>query len=366
MIGLDVRMWDHPGIGRYIRELVRAMKKEAPGERFCLLGYRRRRDEILDGAGNAFGFREVSSGIYSLSEQLEMAAKAKDFDLLHVPHFNIPLLFKGKLVVTVHDLIYLREPAASKKFLAQAYARFFFKAIAGKAAAVIAVSEYTKRDFLGMFPSVSPDRVSVTYEAASPVFRRMEKERLEEIRRRHGLNGPFVLFVGSLKPHKNVPALIRAVELLRNRNAFPVDLVLVGRKDARDGELFRTVKERRFVHYLGELKDEEVAALYNLAAVFVLPSFREGFGLPALEAMACGTPVIASNRASLPEVIGGAGMLFDPHEVDALAEALNKVLANKKLSEEMSQKGLERVKEFSWEKAARQTLQVYRKLKEEK
>ena len=161
-----------------------------------------------------------------------MPGKARSLDLLHVPHFNIPVLLKTKLVVTIHDLIYLHEPGASKSFFGKAYVAWLLKTIEKKASAVIAVSQHTKNDLLDQFPRFSKDRVFVTYEASSPLFHKISNPlELQGVRNRHSLSKPFILFVGTLKAHKNVLTLIRALKILRETKGVDHDLVLVLKKN---------------------------------------------------------------------------------------------------------------------------------------
>lgn len=361
-IGMDARMWDHPGIGRYIRELAAKLVPTAEAKRFALLAPPKFKEAFGPAPSHA-EFRNAYSKIYGLDEQFEIAGLSKDLDLLHVPHFNIPIFRKKPLVVTIHDLTYLREPGAAKRRFARQYADYLFKKIAKKAAAVITVSEFTRRDLLAAFPKLDPKKVFVTHEAASPLFGVIEDaELLARVRTRLGLVKPFVLFVGSLKPHKNVPMLIQAVDELRREKGMDHELVLVGRPDPSNKALASLIAQSPFVRALGELSDDDLVPIYNLADAFVLPSFREGFGLPALEAMACGTPVLVSDRSSLPEVVGDAGLVFDPRQVDALTELLYNVLRNGQLRKNMKQSGRVRAAQFSWERAAEETLRVYERV----
>ncbi|MGH7197453.1 MAG: glycosyltransferase family 4 protein [Candidatus Omnitrophota bacterium] len=341
-IGIDARMWDHPGIGRYLRELSSAMHAE-PFEH-----------ELF--------FMRAGSKIYSLAEQCEIPWKARNFDLLHAPHFNIPVFFGGRLVVTIHDLTYYHSPEVARSPFAKAYVTWLLRAIQKKAVAILTVSEYTKKDLLENFPRIPERRVFVTPEAAAPEFKKIADENiLGRIGGKYSLRKPFILFVGSLKKHKNVPVLIEAVARLRAARGIPHELVLTGKRDSANGELAGLVSRHGFVRYIGEAEGRDLPGLYNLADAFVLPSFREGFGLPVLEAMACGTPVVASNRTSLPEVAGEAGLLFDPDRIDALEDVLYNVLNNNELRKNMIQKGFEQAQRFSWKKTAQQTLDVYRR-----
>ena len=177
------------------------------------------------------------------------------------------------------------------------------------------------------------------------------------------MQNPFVLFVGSLKTHKNISVLIQAVECLRFEKKIAVDLVIVGRRDIKNKVLWNVLQEKQaFIHYLGELPDADLALIYNLACVFVLPSLREGFGLPVLEAMACGTPVIVSDRASLPEIAGTAGLVFDARRVDELSALLYNVFSDEALRRRLKSAGLARAQEFSWRKTAEKTLDAYERV----
>ncbi len=365
-VGLDARMWDHPGIGRYIRELSRELVGLAKGMDISFIGNPKSIRDFFTTAKNSNGVPsciDAHSKIYSLAEQWEIPQKTSSLDLLHVPHFNIPVFLKKKLVVTIHDLIYFHQPDASRSKFGKTYMTWLLKVIEKKASGVITVSEYTKRDLLNYFPGLSAERVFVTYEAPSPLFKQIEDPLvLQPVKDRYGLSKPFVLFVGTLKPHKNLPVVVNALKILRDSKGIEHELVLVGRKDPQHQTLLNLVARNPFVRHLGECADSDLRALYNLADVFVLPSYFEGFGLPVVEAMACGTPVISSDRSSLPEVVGSAGALFNPDKVDALSDLLYNILTNQELRKNMSKMGLEQVKKFSWRRTAEQTLKVYEKI----
>ena len=336
LVAFDARMEGRSGIGRYIRELSGALVQKT-------------------GAGR-FRFIRTGPPIYGLREQWAVPAAARGADLLHVPHFNIPVFYRGRLVVTVHDLTYLHQRETPPA--ARAYVRFMLSQIARKAAAVITVSEASKADLLRQ-TRIRPERVWVTYEAASPTFRKQAPEALAAVRRRYGLGRPFVLTVGNLKPHKNLPFLLDAMDLARKRG-LPHELVLAGRADHTSGKLLERIGRAPHVKYLDEVPDPDLAALYGACDAFVMPSLREGFGLPAVEAMACGAPVLVSDRTSLPEVTGEAGMIFDPQRIDDLAGLLYNLLQDMDLREIQSQKSLRQASRFSWERTAQGTLDAYR------
>jgi glycosyltransferase involved in cell wall biosynthesis len=274
-----------------------------------------------------------------------------------VPHFNAPIFCCSKLIVTIHDLIYLKEKRFSGSVFAGLYVRALIAGIQRHARAVIAVSDFTRRDLEETFPALE-GMVTVIYEAASRIF---APNTAQVNIKKFGLGGDYVLFVGSLKAHKNLPVLLDAFESLRAEGNTSVKLAIVGRKDVKETALLeRLERSTAYVCYLGEQADEDLAAIYRGAHALVIPSLWEGFGLTALEAMACGTPVISSNRASLPEVVGDAGLLFDPSQTEALKEHLGNVLKSAELRTTLSRKGLERAKQFSWDIAARETLDAYK------
>lgn len=355
-------MWTHPGIGRYVRELSLALLKNDRSPKLLFLGGRKAAEAMPLNTAAPFLFMNARSKIYGLGEQWEIWQKSRGADLLHVPHFNVPMARSGKLVVTVHDLIYLKEANASRSRWARPYASLLMRAIEKKASTVIAVSRATKNDLLELFPGIGEDRVRVIYEAASPIFRPVDTPiSLLTFKEQHSLRAPFILFVGSLRPHKNILRLIEAVAGLRRERGLPHELVIVGKSNAHSTDIREAMVKNTFVRYLGELPDKDLAYLYNLTDLFVLPSLKEGFGLPLVEAMACGAPVAAANRSSLPEVVGDAGVLFDPERVDALSEAIYNVLKNTELRKKMADQSLERSQLFSWERTAAETLEVYEK-----
>ena len=359
-------MWAHAGIGRYVSELAGAFLDLDTELELSFLsppGFKERLSEVHPQADPRV-FKKTHSGIYGIAEQFEVAIRTLDADLLHVPHFNIPVLSPKKLVVTIHDLIYL-DPDTLRSSLGRAYARFLFEAVEKKASAIITVSEATRQALLARFSRLRSDKLFVIPEAVSGSIRRAERSSaIEKVRSAYGLTEPFVLFVGSLKPHKNIGTLIEAMRRMSSGDRVSRRLVIVGRADARHPEILKEISGSPFVRYLGEVADADLSNLYSAADLFVLPSFCEGFGLPVLEAMACGAPVLVSDRASLPEVAGNAAMTFDPERIDALSELIYNVLENKHLREKMSIMSLERAAQFSWTRTARETLRVYQKVLE--
>lgn len=352
-------MADHPGIGRYVRELVPELVARSKGMSFRFLVSSGSRALSAPASTES---KILRSKVYGVGEQFEVPLASRGSRLMHVPHFNAPLVRFRPLVVTIHDLIYLRERAALRSPLKRAAAWALIGATVDRARAILTVSEATKADLLDAFPHVRPERISVVHEAPSASFRQEpDAARVAAARLKHRIKQPFILFVGSLKPHKNVATLVRAVQAIRERG-LPHELRLVGRDDRSDTALAALLPQSPFVRQMGELPDGELSTLYRLADAVVLPSFREGFGLPVVEAMVSGTPAILARRSSLPEVGGDAAAYFDPDRVDDLAQILYTILNDNELRKQMSARGIVRAATFSWARAADQTLEVYRKV----
>jgi glycosyltransferase involved in cell wall biosynthesis len=277
-----------------------------------------------------------------------------------VTGFELPGRGPWTLVTTVHDLVPLRFPA-----LVPARHRWAVRGLLGgalrRAHRVIAVSEATRSEVLARY-RLRPERVVVVPEAAAAHFVPPSEPALAAVRARYGLTRPYVLFVGYLEPKKNLAALLDAVAALRRRGAWgETELVIVGATGwgPAPAAHARVLGLEGAVRFVGAASDADLPALYGGALAFVFPSLWEGFGLPVLEAMASGAPVVASNRGALPEVTGGAALLVDPAPAP-LTDALGRVLAEPALRERLRAAGLARAAAFSWERTARETLAVYR------
>ncbi|MCR4405362.1 MAG: glycosyltransferase family 4 protein [Anaerolineae bacterium] len=281
-------------------------------------------------------------------------------DVFHSPDFTLPPVWRARTVLTVHDLSFLRVPQcftnALRRYLEQVVPRSV-----SRADHVIADSESTKRDLAELLGTPA-DKVTVIYSGVEPRFRPItDRARLEAVRRRYNLPERFILSVGTLQPRKNFGVLIEAFSRLKVGTGS-CKLVIVGGKGWLYEDIFARVEGLGLqgeVSFPSFVADEDLPAIYNLAEVFALPSLYEGFGLPPLEAMACGTPVVTSNTSSLPEVVGDAGLMVEPMDVDGLARAMARLLEDGDLRREMAQRGLARAREFTWERAARQLLAVY-------
>lgn len=360
-IAIDARLVSYLGGGtsRYTIQLVNALATLPSGEEIM----------VLEGRGGApAGTWPPSTRTHRLLtpphhhlEQLTLPAELLlvGADLVHSPDFIPPFYRNCRSVITIHDLAFLRFP----DLLTAESARYYGQVGRASRSAdqVIAVSHATKQDVVELL-GVDPGKVTIAYEAAGAECRPMERGEMYRQRKRLGLADRFILFVGTLEPRKNLPLLLRAFSAVWKEHRVP--LVVVGGKGWLYEEVFATHESLALgdaVVFAGQVASEELVNYYNCAAALVLPSLYEGFGLPALEAMACGTPAIVSDVSSLPEITGDAALRVDPHDAEGFTAAMRAVLGDQELRETLRAKGLERASQFSWEKAARETLDVYRK-----
>jgi glycosyltransferase involved in cell wall biosynthesis len=300
-------------------------------------------------------------------EQVSFPLACRRLDLAHVPYFASPLFPPVPTVVTVHDLIPLLLPAYRGSPLVRLYTRLV-AAAARRAEAIITVSQASKRDIVRCL-RIPPERIHVTYEAAGDAFRPTEnKVQLKVVCQKYALPERYLLYLGGFDQRKNLSTLLRAFAMLVNRQP-QVRLVIAGRLSGRDSPLFPDPRRlagelgiEEKVIFTGWVPEEDKPALLSGATAFVFPSLYEGFGLPPLEALACGTPVIASNCSSLPEVVGEGGILVEPTDVKALAEAMEVLLVDDALRAELRKRALAQAARFSWQQTAVVTLTVYRKV----
>jgi glycosyltransferase involved in cell wall biosynthesis len=296
--------------------------------------------------------------------QLPLAVRRESIDLFWTPSFVVPFPILCKSVATVHDLAYFAFPR-SYQLLDVLYMRTAIPGSFRRASALLAVSEHTKRDIARFFP-FAEEKVTVTYEAASSRYHRTTEEgSLTAVREKYSLCHPFVFYAGSISPRKGCPNLLRAFAMLKKQKRIPHRLIFTGGWSWGSLDLFGLADELAIsndVTVLGEVPAQDMPLLYNLADLFVYPSLYEGFGLPVLEAMACGCPVVCSNLTSLPEVAGEAALMVDPRDISALADAMYVALTDPQIRASLIGKGLTRAASFSWKETARKTLDVFEKV----
>jgi glycosyltransferase involved in cell wall biosynthesis len=365
-IAIDARKLRDYGIGTYVRNLLRHLARIDTATEYVLL-CRPVDEDMARRLGDNFRTVPERAHPYTIREQLTVPLdlRRERIDLFHAPHYVLPPLTPCKSVVTIHDCIHLRFPQYLPNRLAYAYARSSLWIATHRAARVLTVSEASKRDILRYF-RVPEQKIDVIYNAIDEQFGEPPTdEEIRRVRERYQLDAPFVLYAGNIKPHKNLERLIEAFHTLRRNGFDQVKLLIIGDEISKYATLRRTVHRHKLHHhvrFLGFVSDKTLACLYRLAGVFVFPSLYEGFGLPPLEAMASGTPVITSNVSSLPEVVGDAALLIDPYEPDAIADAMRRVLSEPALAASMRERGLARVRDFSWERSIRRIHEIYREV----
>lgn len=355
-VGVDVRMWNHTGIGRYIRELWQRL----PNLGIDLVPFGPA--SILSGLDRR-GV-ELDAPLHSLREQLALtwAIRGKALDLFHAPHVTAPLASSVPMVATIHDLIPLHVPVlgpAGKAYFKLMGTRF----VPAKARHLLTVSGFTRDDLISR--GVAADHITVTPLGVDATFGISEPEsRRKALRERLGLAGPYLLHVGQWKPHKNVGILLQAMAGLVAEGRWLPPLVLLGKPDPRHD--LRPLAERLglsdLLRVIPGLPDEgDVRALYQEATAFLFPSRIEGFGLPPLEAMAAGLPVIASTTSAMAETLAGACLEASWDDVVAWKEALRAVLSDESLRRHLSDQGRARARSYTWDFTARLTAEVYRR-----
>jgi glycosyltransferase involved in cell wall biosynthesis len=362
-IAIDARKLHDFGIGTYIRNIVRQLARIDRETEYVLIC--RAADRALGATlGSNFRVAIDDSKPYSLREQFSVpfTALRTRATVLHEPHYVLPPLVSCRSVVTIHDCIHLRFPQYLPTRGALAYARAQMGAAARRSDRILTVSEASKRDILEYF-NVPPEKITVIPNAIDERFlHEPTEEALRLVAERYQLEGDFVLYVGNIKPHKNVERLVDAFHLARQGGLDGLRLVVIGDELSKNASLRRAVHRynlHKHVRFLGFLPDETLSAVYRLASVFVFPSLYEGFGLPPLEAMACGTPVVTSNVSSLPEVTGDAALLVDPTDASAIAAAITRVVTEPALREELRARGLARARQFSWERSVKEIRDIY-------
>jgi glycosyltransferase involved in cell wall biosynthesis len=363
-IALDARLVYYrreSGIGQYIVHLARWLPRLDPGTAYTLLHSRKDGANLAD-APNARR-ADLWTPSHNRFEQwaLPVELARLRFDLLHSPDFIPPFRGRFRRVITVHDLTFLRYP----EFLTAESRRHYNGQIARAVAIadhILADSHATQADLVERL-GVPAGKISVVWLAANPRFR--SHPDAPSVLGRLGLPPRYLLFVGTFEPRKNVAGLLRAYRGLADRDADAPPLVLCGRRgwlfDETIGQIDKLGLRERVI-FLEAPGDEDLAAIYNGASALVLPSYYEGFGLPVLEAMACATPVIISDRGSLPEIAGDAALVVNPDDVEALTGAIARVLSDEDFRADLKRKGLARAAEFSWERCARETLAVYHRV----
>ncbi len=365
-IAIDARKLRDYGIGTYVRNLLRHLARLDRTTDYVVVCYEADQPVVAQLGENFHPLLDSSPG-YSVREQLTIPLDLRRarVGLFHAPHYVLPPLTPCPSVVTIHDCIHLRFPQYLPNRFAYAYAKSSLWVATHRSSRILTVSDASKRDILRYF-HIPEKKIDVIPNAIDERFWAPPlEEEVEHVRERYQLDAPFVLYAGNIRPHKNIERLIEAFYLLRKRGFDEVKLLVIGDEISKYATLRRAVhsyKLHKHVRFFGFVEDKTLAILYRLARVFVFPSLYEGFGLPPLEAMASGTPVITSNVSSLPEVVGDAALLIDPYEPEAISDAMQRVLSDAGLRADLRARGLARARHFSWERSISRVREIYQEV----
>ncbi len=369
-IMIDARSVDvrQSGVGNYVTHLIQGLKTVDSRNRYVLMVTRKQMKAFPD------FFREFDNYTVPFSSEnhvlgdpweffvLPGALKKTSVNLFHGPAFMAPPLHKRfKSVATIHDLVAFHHPHTIPTKYAF-YMRFLIKLMIRKVDAIITDSEFIRNEIIKMF-RVDAGRVFTVPISVSEIFKPVEDSgKIEELKKRFGIKKKYFLHVGNIEPRKNLINLFHACDIVWDKLGKDFQLVVVGKRGWLYGEIFETLKRAKFaadVVFTGYVRDKDIPVLYSGAEFFVFPSLYEGFGLPILEAMRCGVPVIASHVASLPEVGGDAVFYVDPYDPKDIAEKMLTLAYDTSLRERLKERGFLQASRFSWEKTARKTLDVY-------
>lgn len=358
-ITIDAR-WLLGGIGTYTRHLLEGLASHAAEFEVHAITREQHQKDVRPWCTRA---TVVNLPIYTAREQWAIPSAAHGSDLLHVPHYNAPVFSRGPLVVTIHDLVHITDPAYRSSMKAYAYARAMLTFAARTARHIVAVSNFSREQIIERL-CIPASKVTAIHEGVNSEFAPIERGKaFGVVTAALGIHEPYLLFVGNLKPHKNIPVLLNAFARLRERRDIPQRLLILGAGEPGRSELVKECVRLNIsarVDFVPRVARELLPHLYSAAEVLVMPSRMEGFGLPVLEAMACGTPVVCSHAGSLAEVAGDAAVYFDPQSVDELAAALERVLSCATLRQRLLARGLTRAAMFSWKKCVEKHVEVYR------
>lgn len=373
-IGIDARFYGPigKGLGRYTQEVVdNVIKLDQENEYVVFL----RQENFTDFNSTNPKVKKVLANVrwYSLAEQILMPYYIwrERLDLVHFPHFNVPLFCPVKFTVTIHDLILIKFPTRRATTLNPLFYKiknFSYKIVIAaairRAKKVLAVSQYTKNEIIKHF-KVKPEKIIVTYEGVADLTGEgTGAANPENFLKKYNITKPYLLYVGNAYPHKNLEGLIKVFAEI-NKNFPALKLVLVGKEDyfyRRLTRIANSLASASDIIFPGYVPDADLKILYANGLAYVFPSFYEGFGLPPLEAMAHGLPVVSSNKTSLLEILGDAAVYFNPEDRSEMKAKIEKVINDENLSQNLISRGYEQIKKYNWIACAKKTLEVYKNL----
>ena len=367
-IGIDARMYgpkSTTGIGNYIQKLTDSLFLIDKKNEYILFmlepGYseftppNKRIEKVM-----------VTCPWYSWSEQRQMPKilLRHKLDLVHFPHFNVPIFYPKKFLVTIHDITprFFPGPKVKKSLIRKfGYQAALWSGIK-RSKKIITVSNHTKNNLIKFFKAPA-DKIKVTYLGVEKYFKVIDdREAIQRVKDKYRITKPFIFYIGVWRDHKNLPGLIKSFEILKSNQQFDFQLVLGGKPDPAYPEIQRALNLCRFkadIILPGFIPETELPLFYNAAELFVLPSYCEGFGLVALESLACGTPVIASKSTSLPEILADSALYFNPDSPKDIAQLIKKITSDPVLYEDLQTRGSETVKKYTWPECAEKTLAIY-------
>lgn len=366
-IGIDytAAVRQRAGIGRYARSLIRALARRDHENDYVLLSAGKEPDAEPWPANFSLRALPVTDRHLSILWQklrlpLPVEWLTGRLDLFHSPDFVLPPVRKARTVLTIHDLSFLRHPECSSPALLEYLMSAVPRSVA-RADLILADSQSTQHDLIELM-GMDPARIRVVYPAVDDTFAPSDQANVAAVRARHDIGGPYILSLGTLQPRKNYVRLIEAFRILKDTSDIPHRLVIGGGPGWLYEPIYETIETLGLqdeVRMLGYVDEGDLPALYTGADVFCFPTLYEGFGIPVLEAMACGTPVVASNTSSLPEAAGDAALLVSPTDTEAMAEALGRAITNTDMRERLIQSGLVQCQRFSWSDSARDLHMAY-------
>ncbi len=368
IIGIDARMYGYAqtGIGNYIRHLLKYIF-ELDKENSYVIFLSPEEYDNFELPNERIRKIKVSAKWYGWKEQILFPFELykENLDLMHFTHFNSPVLYFKKSIVTIHDITpYFFPGHKMKSFIRKIGFRTVFFSSVKKASKVIAVSKSTKNDIVNHF-KISKNKIKVIYEGVDEQFK--VHNEIPAAFLKGEATKPFIFYTGVWRNHKNLIGLIKAFGILKNKYKLNHQLVLGGKEDPYYPEVRRAWGKlglEKEIIRTGFIDQEKLPLFYNAAEISVIPSFYEGFGLVGLESMACGTPVVSSNKTSLPEILDDAAIYFNPNNPEEMAEKMKLVLTDKKLYNELREKGFKQIRKYSWEKMGKETMEIYKKILE--
>ncbi|WP_141604625.1 glycosyltransferase family 4 protein [Terrilactibacillus laevilacticus] len=356
-IVIDIRMYNSSGIGTYLQNILPFIISSLPNYTFVLLGNESDLNNVNFNINNITKIK-CNSKIYSINEQIELISKIpKDTDLFWSPHYNVPIMYKGNLLVTVHDLFHLAMPQFVEGLHKKLYAKLMFAILSRKAKKIICVSKFTFNEYKKYIKGGQDKLICINNGVNKSWFNIVSKDNLK-------CSKPYFIYVGNVKPHKNLSNLIEGFKLVKDK--IPHNLVIVGKKEGfitTDKKVFNEAQVlSNRIQFTGYLEKDLLEQYIKNASALIFPSLYEGFGLPPLESMACGCPAIVSNSASIPEVCGNAALYFNPNSPIDISKKLIQFNNDRSLRESLIIRGKKQATLYKWEDSAKKTLSIIKEI----